>query len=606
MRGLKYIVISSLVLCGGIALTSVKNDSTVYAEEIVGDKVIDFTPKNVHFASGLVLPGYQTDAGRGDYLNIYGEYFTASFNGKTYSDFFDLELKFYPVKDGFNKESDYPSLVLSSHEWVFCTKISEAINLFYDKEMPTDNYSVALRYVAKEGSGYTNSIDSYYLPYEDPDFSDEQKANTCHEFTPSFLDEPYLFGPASGASWEYNENYKLKKNGSVYSLELELKACTVQNDSFKMYVLPYGSGSESFGQRKEFAPIAVPEDGKYRFEFSYKSQPGFTSYSSNDNSINGFYRLTKINDVIEEPVEAGINVLAGHASLLNYKQLGNLDINTHTNGNDGDGNNIVLKGDVILFLYELDETKVLNSFKLFWEASCPLEYEIYTSNKITENSLVDEIRKEEAGSDYAAIYSSIDMNTYSDFVKVADVKRTSNEQGEGGMDFVEATKATEAKYVLIRTTKASNNGKAYGYRLFEIEAFEAVYNQSFVGAQLGSKTDNDQVVNAIRFIGKAKIDDITTYTDLVSFQLTYSDGTNTKTSKPIEINTYYKTLITTMDGVAGVSMTAADGYYFFSFTLGGVVDGSYTIDLNVTDSENNTLTIASASYNYSNGTLTRA
>lgn len=425
------------------------------------------------------------------------------------------------------------------------------------------------------------------------------------DFEEENLYDLYVFGDNTEIGWVYDKDYKLTKKDNIYSIELNLLNTNNGLQGLTLYTLGLNSDGNDFASKKEFAKVKVEEDGLYRFEFTYRSNQGLTNQLvSNDNTLVGYYRLTKLNN-IESPEEtpAGENLLSG-APLVNYEKLG-LNQFDLTNGVSPDGGNIPsekLRKEKTTYMFEMETVQTFDSFKVSWEASRALEYEIWVTNDVDAYNTMKELlvnETEETDTDPAKI---------SNWVKVASYSDLSNPTGVSGVDTLKCDNSALGKYVILRTLTYSTNAQNYGYWLYDIEGYAKTYDHSIVGAQLGVKEVNGETTEAIRFIGKSKILDPETFTDVVSFELEYTslDNSVTKKSNPIEIRNFYKTLTTSMGSVINVELTAEEGYYYFSFTLTNVVEGSYQLTLNVSDEDKTvTNTIGSVSYLYQNNTLTR-
>lgn len=423
---------------------------------------------------------------------------------------------------------------------------------------------VAIRYIAKEGSGYTNS--DFYVQ--------EGLRHTYHiDYVDESLYDVYAFGDANGWAMEERYHFVYQENTHMYSLESEFSGLV------KMFVLEKGTSFTENRKEGNFQ-IALDKKETCRIEFSFRhpTEEGFIENNFTEDSLNGWIRFTKLSLIEEGENPVSENLLSN--KLVYSSELPN-DRKCYTDGKSDAGAQMTSKDVKAWYMWDLGETFPLHELRIWWEASCADKYDIYLADTVAHPEDLEQYN------------NKVDLPE-ADWVKAASV--VASKPNTTHDDRVILAKDIEARYILIQTTVASGNAAAYGYYLYEVEAFASLYDTSFVGAQYGTSVQG----NAIRFIGKVKADPAT-FAHEVKMELSFTDGTVSYGPKAVEMTYFYKTLTTTLNGVTNARLTADEGYYFFSFTLTNVKDGTYTVSV----LENGEV-CGGATYSLANGALSRA
>lgn len=483
-----------------------------------------------------------------------------------------VEFKFFLASEEFNENEDYPSLIKNDRNLnVSSNDIVNALKKANYQSPST--IKVAMRYLAKENSKYLSS--DYYI------VSNLAGEVLSHTYEIEYIDPSdynvYMFGPGAQLSdWDFHDYTKLKLDttSEIYSIEYEFAV-----GMFKIYLLPSSEIDQkaSFSSRKESGEIQIKKNGTYKFQFTFKNHKDFTLLDIADPLDDGYYHLEYLSTI--DTNSANGNVLLNKDV---YSTATPTDPKTYTNGDtgggyqipaDSEGKNRVKK---TFYLWDLEQTYPLDKINIYWQTSCPTEYNIFVS---TEE--IDDLESFE--------YIDVSSATWSNWTLFKNVTC----QQENHTDNLSLDKPVLARYILLQTVEASDDAwKNWGYWLHEIEAF-ATTNHLLYGAQVG-KSEN---ANAIRFIGLAKIEDVATYSDDVVLELTYRKDDDIRT-RDVSINNYYKTLTTSLNGVSNVTLNADEiitedtegNYYFFSFTLIGILEGTYEITLKVNDLKYQTIT----------------
>ena len=491
-------------------------------------------------------------------------------------DIASLEIKFFLASETFSEDGTYATIVRENQGNVLPGDIIGALK---SANYPSSStVKVAIRYLAKV-EGYLNS--DYYIV---TNLAGEEISYTYNiEYINSKDYNVYIFGGATEKNWDFDANTMLKLDDEIYSIEYKFS-----KGEFRLYLLSTqedGNKEKDFEKRREFAIINIETSGTYKLQFSFRNHENFIPLTNDKSSeYNGYYRLEYLSS-IDKNSTSGNNVLFNKEV---YSTTNPTDPKVYTNGTTTDGFQIKENQQKdTYYIWDLDQIYALDKMNIYWERACPTEYNIFVST-----NQIDDLESFE--------YITDSSETWSDWTLFQNVKC----EEAIHTDNISLDQPILARYVLLQTVEAREEVYGdWGYNLYEIEAFTPS-DHLLYGAQVG-KSDN---AKAIRFIGLARIEDVNTYSDDVVLELTYK-GDKTFGPRKVSINNYYKTLTTSLNGVLDVTLNADDimaedtegNYYFFSFTLIGILDGTYEITLKVNDLQYQTIT-----YNYENGALSRA
>lgn len=545
----------------------------IHAEGVVAEASEELVKMvNPHEVNGRAISVHARDDSGELVLDYPWEYMNANYPGTQtpVKNIATLEFQFF-LDENFAPGKEYVNYIKEGDGWI---SVQDVVNELKKANYPEEsNVGIAVRYVAKEGSGYANS--DFYV-----------QDGLRHTFQLNYVDESlydvYAFGPAA-CGWAMEEEYRLSYQAEthMYSLEKELKA----NDMVKVFITD--KANNTYAQYDTACEsLKTNEAGMYRLEFSFRhpTENGFVENANRKNKeLDGWMRLTKLNAIEEGEVPVSGNLLSN--KLVYSSELPGEDENArklYTDGNKNSGYQMTARDVSAWYMWDLGESISLSGFGIWWEASCADKYDIYLANTVAHPDNLD---------DYNGKFDLLEEKTW---VKAASVEASKPNTTHD--DQVTLAENMTGRYVLIETTKQSDFAKNYGYRLYEVEAYAATYDTSFVGAQYGTSNQG----NAIRFIGKVEADPAT-FAHEVKMELSFTDGTVSYGPKAVEMTYFYKTLTTTLNGVANSRMTADEGYYFFSFTLTNVKDGTYTVSV----LENGEV-CGGATYSLANGALSRA
>lgn len=481
------------------------------------------------------------------------------------NEFADLEIKFYPSNETFDSTKNYATIVHST--WATISADSIIAKFKENNYDETIEVKPALRYIAKEGKGYSDS--DYYLP------------EISHKYSFEYMDPSkwniFMFNDATNLGWGFGAETQLQLDpeSEIYSLKYTFKTGGL---TFYAMDSSYEDPATKFDRstRKEFSAINIEKAGEYKIQLSFRKFDGFSALKNEDSSLNAFYKLDYVSKL--ETNSVGENILRNKEV---YSTENPTNRNAYTDGETGSGYQIQnTRVEKTFYIWDLGSIYALDNIRTYWEASCPIKYNVFVATEeLTDLDSFEYITEEsENWSKFKLIEEvNCEQSTHDDFIVPED-----------GHPF-------SARYILLQTVEASSNATRYGYRLHEIEAYTTTETY-FYGAQVGT-SDNG---NAIRFIGITKVEDIESFNNKISFELSYSNGSDNFGPREVEINNFFKTLKTSLTGVSSASLTAPENYYFFSFTLTGVQEGTYTITLKVNGS-----IYQIVSYNYADEILVR-
>ncbi len=512
-------------------------------------------------------------------LNYPWEYLTVNYpeTETKVKDVAYLEFQFYN-EETFVEGKEYASYMTDVEGFLpFDTIVETLKKANYPEE---SDVGIAIRYVAKEGSGYANS--DFYV-----------QEGLRHTFHMNYADESlydvYAFGPAA-CGWAMNEEYRLSYHADthIYSLEKEL----LPNSMVKVFITD--KANNTYAQYDTACESMVTKEaGMYRLEFSFRHPTGAGFVEdinrADPENLNGWIRLTKLSEIEEGETVVSGNLLSNklvYSSELPHDKPDGISTETwrkcYTDGNKNSGYQMAARDVKAWYMWDLGDVYSLSGFGVWWEASCADEYDIYLSDTVAHPEDLEQ---------YNGKFDLLEEKVWK---KAASV--VASEPNKTHDDQVTLPQNMTGRYVLLQTTKQSDFAKGYGYQLFEFEAYAATYDTSFVGAQFGTSAQG----NAIRFIGKVQADPAT-FAHEVKMELSFTNGAVSYGPKAVTMDYFYKTLTTTLNGVSNTKLTAEEGYYFFSFTLTNVKDGTYTISV-LEDGE----WCGGATYTLANGSLSRA